>query len=78
MVQQGQVSQLARRPHTRQHLTTHRYTEKRAGSGLAGQRRQPLHPLHVGDFDLPAGALELVVHEARPFIDSIAARIGRP
>jgi hypothetical protein len=33
--------------------------------GLTGQRRQPLHLLRVGDLDLPAGALELVVHEAR-------------
>ncbi len=33
--------------------------------GLAGQRRQPLHLLRVGDLDLPASALELVVDEAR-------------
>jgi hypothetical protein len=33
--------------------------------GLAGQRRQPLHLLRVGDLDLPAGELEPVVHEAR-------------
>ena len=32
--------------------------------GLAGQRRQPLHLLRVGDLDLPAGELEPVVHEA--------------
>ena len=34
--------------------------------GLAGERRQPLHLLRVGDLHLPAGALELVVDEARP------------
>ena len=33
--------------------------------GLAGQRRQPLHLLRVGDLDLPARELEPVVHEAR-------------
>ena len=33
--------------------------------GLAGQRRQPLHLLRVGDLDLPAGKLEPIVHEAR-------------
>jgi hypothetical protein len=33
--------------------------------GLARQRRQPLHLLRVGNLNLPAGALELVVHEAR-------------
>ena len=32
--------------------------------GLAGKRRQPLHLLGIGDLDLPAGKLELVVHEA--------------
>jgi hypothetical protein len=32
--------------------------------GLAGQRRQALHLLRVGDLDLPAGQLEPVVHEA--------------
>jgi hypothetical protein len=31
--------------------------------GLAGQRRQSLHLLRVGDLDLPAGQLEPVVHE---------------
>ena len=44
--------------------------------GLTGKRRQPLHLLRVGDLDLPADELELVVHETRPFIDSIAPRIG--
>jgi hypothetical protein len=33
--------------------------------GLAGQRRQSLYLLRVGDLDLPAVALECVVHEAR-------------
>jgi hypothetical protein len=33
--------------------------------GLAGQRRQPLDLLRVGDLDLPARELEPVVHEAR-------------
>jgi hypothetical protein len=32
---------------------------------VAGQRRQSLHLLPVGDLDLPAGTLELVVDEAR-------------
>src|SRR5207244_13062838 len=44
--------------------------------GLAGQRRQPLHLACVGDLHLPAGALELVVDEAAPVIDSIAALTG--
>jgi hypothetical protein len=33
--------------------------------GLAGKRRESLHLLRVGDLDLPADALELVVDEAR-------------
>jgi hypothetical protein len=44
--------------------------------GLAGKRRQSLHLLRVRDLDLPAGELEPVVHEAAPFIDSIAGRTG--
>jgi hypothetical protein len=32
--------------------------------GLAGERRQPFHLVRVRDLDLPAGELELVVHEA--------------
>jgi hypothetical protein len=32
--------------------------------GLTGKRRQPLHLDGVGDLDLPAVQLELVVHEA--------------
>jgi hypothetical protein len=32
--------------------------------GLAGQRRQPLHLLRIGDLDLPTVKLEPVVHEA--------------
>jgi hypothetical protein len=33
--------------------------------GLAGQRRQPLDPLRIGDQHLPAAFLERVVHEPR-------------
>jgi hypothetical protein len=42
--------------------------------GLAGQRRQALHLLRVGDLDLPAGQLEPVVHEAGAVhrLDSVA------
>jgi len=32
--------------------------------GLAGQRREPLDLLSIGDVDLPAGELELIVDEA--------------
>jgi hypothetical protein len=32
--------------------------------GLAGQRREPLHLLRIGDLDLPTRELEPVVHEA--------------
>jgi hypothetical protein len=34
--------------------------------------------LGVGDGDLPAGQLELVMTNRAPFIDSIAARTGCP
>ena len=33
--------------------------------GLAGERRQSLHLLRIGDLDLPARQLEPVVHETR-------------
>lgn len=32
--------------------------------GLTGKRRQSLHPLGIGDLDLEAGQLELIVDEA--------------
>jgi hypothetical protein len=34
--------------------------------GLAGQRRQSLHLLRIGDLDLPTRELEPIVHEPRP------------
>ena len=33
--------------------------------GLAGERRESLHLLRIGDLDLPARELELVVNETR-------------
>jgi hypothetical protein len=41
--------------------------------GLSGQRGRALDLVGVGDGDRPAGQLQLVMDNAGPFIDSIAA-----
>jgi hypothetical protein len=48
--------------------------------GLARQRRQPLDRLRIRDLDLPAGRLELVVHEAGAVdrLDRRHDRLGEP
>ncbi len=46
--------------------------------GLGGERGEALGLGGVGDLDIPTGELELIVDEAGPFIDSMAASIGWP